>query len=181
MEFNTLLNVDTIKQVILEGVEKKRKNPPKLPCKLEDIPKLRRVSQKNKNRLSKFVSRIRSGRYSTTEARKDIDKSTDTETITEERTVDLEEENKETDGSLNASSRLQRKVGMTKRSPRPLRKTEEETTENTESSSDLPDGAKRDIPGRRRPRQPDFTWQDTKCNSIDEGDEDNTQFFTAVG
>ncbi|KAH3870520.1 cytosolic phospholipase A2-like isoform X2 [Dreissena polymorpha] len=74
-EFNVLVNVDTIKKVIVEIIEKKRAEPPKCPCKLEDVPLLRRVSLKK--RLSKFLPRIYSGQFSKRDAAKHLSESID--------------------------------------------------------------------------------------------------------
>ncbi|WAR28924.1 PA24A-like protein [Mya arenaria] len=73
-EFNTMLNIEEIKKVMVEVIEKKRAEPDRCPCKLEEVPRLRRVSQKNQKRLSTFLSRIRSGRFSRRDAGKSIDK-----------------------------------------------------------------------------------------------------------
>ncbi|KAK3095950.1 hypothetical protein FSP39_021231 [Pinctada imbricata] len=57
-EFNTLLNVEEIKSVLKETIEKKKAVPPKMPISLNEVKNLRRVSVKNKNRLSSYLSSI---------------------------------------------------------------------------------------------------------------------------
>lgn len=167
-EFNTLLNIEEIKTCIAQVVEKKRAEPPKCLCTLEDVPKLRRVSQKNRKRLSRFLSRIRSGRFSVNDARKGIDKS-----IEEEDTI-VEETSKDTftapdlpiDRTFMRTRAISRKfVNKTLSLPA------DETGESAE---------RREIPGRRKPMQPEKAqlWQDSKCNSIDE--EDDSQYYTAM-
>lgn len=166
-----MLNIDKIKDVIADTIEKKRHVPSKCPCTLEDIPRLRRVSQKNKNRLSRFVSRIRSGNYSASDAAKDLEK----DTIAEEKSVDIPDGG----GNFSKSNTLMRQRAITKKSPRPERKNDEETNGDTSSTGLDVTTEYREIPGRRKPRQPEAQklWQDGKCNSIDEGEE---LFFTAV-
>ena len=175
------MNVSQIKNVIAEIVEKKRKTPAKCPCTIEDIPRLRRVSQKNRNRLSRFVSRIRSGHFRPTDARKNIDQSTEKQSIIEEPSVDLMEPN-----IKPVKSTLTRQTAVLKKSPRP----ENKVTENGSKSLSMNgshdqikqnSAEKREIPGRRKPRQPEAgaRWQDSRCNSIDD-DEDDDRFYTAM-
>ena len=177
-EFNTLSNVNQIKDVIAEITEKKRKNPAKCPCTIEDIPRLRRVSQKNRNRLSRFVSRIRSGHYKPTDARKNIDNSIEKgSTIVEEKSIDIADAKIKT-----VKTTLTRQQPVSKKSPRPAKKVSENGSaamngQDKQSETTVP--TKREIPGRRKPAQPaaGLQWQDTKCNSIDEDDD---RFYTAV-
>lgn len=204
-EFNTLLHIDAIKKVMAEIVQKKRAEPQKCPCKLEDVPKLRRVSQKNKKRLSTFVSRIKSGRFSRKDAARSIDKTF--EEIQEEKgnfSVDIPDgptaASNSTYGSYvngrqqpndvangNDGKTFRRKGALSKKSP--LNSKSLNILEDKNGHSDtmpfasvdhLEEAQKRDIPGRRKPQQPEKArlWQDSKCNSIDDNDED--QFFTAV-
>ena len=175
------MNIGQIKNVIAEVVERKRKNPAKCPCTIEDIPRLRRVSQKNRNRLSRFVSRIRSGHFRPTEARKNIDHSMDKQSIIEEQSVDLVEPNLKP-----VKSTLSRQVAVTKNSPRPVTKvTENGSTSvslngSNEQTEEENSAKPRDIPGRRKPRQPEAGahWQDSRCNSIDDDEDD--RFYTAI-
>lgn len=188
-EFNTLANIEAIKDTIAKVIAQKRITPTKCPCKLEDIPKLRRVSQKNKNRLSRFVSRVRSGRYSISEAKKDIDKPLENDSpIVEEKSFDIPDgPEKPTDSNKLFISRKTaiRKTtktagngnGFSAVSIDPESKLDRLSQQSVKDSSEHMEA--REIPGRRRPIQPDSAklWQDSKCNSIDEGD----QFFSAVG
>lgn len=177
-EFNTLLNIEEIKTVISDVIERKRSEPSRCPCALEAVPLLRRVSQKNKKRLSKFLSRLTSGRYSATEAKKGIDKSIEEETITEETSsVDS------TDSPV-ISDRLKRKGGFTKKYPtrngKSLSKAFTESVDiNSENSTGNGVVETREIPGRRKPRQHERAaqWHDTRCFSLDEDDD---QFYTAI-
>ena len=179
-EFNTLMNIGQIKNVMAEVVERKRKNPAKCPCTIEDIPRLRRVSQKNRNRLSRFVSRIRSGAFKPTEARKNIDHSMEKQSIIEEQSVDL------LDPDIKPTrSTLSRQAAVTKNSPRPVKKVSENgskpVTQNGSSDRSEDDSVNsRDIPGRRKPRQPEAGahWHDSRCNSIDDDEDD--RFYTAI-
>ena len=57
-EFNTLQNIEAIKTVIKEKIEKKKLNPPKMPISLNEVKNLRRVSVKNKTRLSSYLSSV---------------------------------------------------------------------------------------------------------------------------
>lgn len=184
-EFNTLLKVDEIKSVICDMVEKKRNAPSRCPCTLDAVPLLRKVSQKNKKRLSKFLSRLKSGRFSASEARKGIDKSIEEETITEETTaVDVSD-------SPVINDRIKRKGGFSKRNPLKNGKTptltlatmdinDRQETQDTGSEDTVAE--RREIPGRRKPRQHERAaqWHDTRCFSLDEDDDTNSQFFTAV-
>ncbi|KAL5005329.1 hypothetical protein ScPMuIL_018785 [Solemya velum] len=61
-EFNTLANIDSIKDCFSECVEKKRKLKPSVPVSLRDIQRLRKVSAKNKKMLSRYISRVESGK-----------------------------------------------------------------------------------------------------------------------
>jgi len=182
-EFNTLLKIEEIKTVIAEVIERKRNDPSRCPCTLNDVPFLRRVSQKNKKRLSKFLSRIASGRFSTTEARRGIDKSIEEETISEENTgnsVDIP------DGRAVAD-RLKRKGGFTKKYPTRNGKSlsvigsvdVRDNGQDSENGTDNGNVETRDIPGRRKPKQHERAaqWHDTRCFSLDEDDD---QFYTAI-
>jgi hypothetical protein len=59
-EFNTLSNIEAIKKAMIETIAKKRTTPPKMPIQLSDVGRLRRVSQKNRQRLSKYLTRLSS-------------------------------------------------------------------------------------------------------------------------
>ncbi|KAH3870513.1 hypothetical protein DPMN_033701 [Dreissena polymorpha] len=200
-EFNALLNVDTIKKVIVEIIEKKRAEPPKCPCKLEDVPLLRRVSQKNKNRLSKFLSRIHSGRFSKRDAAKHLSESIDDIPEETPRGVDAPDNVPDKHQYLPVTSenipKITRTRAITRKSPLSngsYKSLNAETSQNTlglpissmsldvsGASKEDQDTALRDIPGRRKPMQPEKSkqWQDSKCNSIDEDDGD-ARFFTAI-
>ncbi|KAK3584072.1 hypothetical protein CHS0354_014971 [Potamilus streckersoni] len=189
-EFNTLWNVEEIRKVFAKCIEKKRQFPPKLPCELKDIPKLKRVSQKNKKRLSKFVSLVRSGKY------KNIDSNL-VDTISEEKSIDLvdgqckenEVENKmDTNSGANEKRRqFSRQRVITKKGQKSARDPQETTTGSPEldeyfdatsspETSVIPTSKSstsinfRNIPGRRKPKPGDM--HDARCNSIDEDDED---------
>ena len=83
-EFNTLANVEAIKDTFAEVIAKKRVTPTKRVCKPEDIPKLRRMSKENKSILSKLLLKTQSG---ITEAEKDIVKTEQRDpAIVEEKT-----------------------------------------------------------------------------------------------
>lgn len=171
MEFNTLLNIEQIKTVIAQVVEKKKAEPPRCLCTLEDVPLLRRVSQKNKKRLSRFLSRIRSGRYSASEARKGIDKSIEEETINEEAT----------NGSFSAkdssfNGKFKRQAAISRKLPNKNGGLSLSEPSNQEDE----DAERREIPGRRKPLQPEKgrQWADSRCFSIDE--DDGSQFYTAI-
>lgn len=169
-EFNALLNVEEIKSVICDVIERKRNEPSRCPCTLDAVPLLRRVSQKNKKRLSKFLSRLKSGRYSAGDAKKGIDKSIEEETITEETSSDV------SDGPV-VNDRLKRKGGFTKKYV--SRNGRTMTSEGGTEGKSEEDVEKREIPGRRKPKP--TQWHDTRCNSLDEDDDDiNSQFFTAA-
>lgn len=60
-EFNTLLHVEDIKNVIADVIKNKRENGPKIPISVNEINNLQRVSKKNRQRLSKFVSKMKEG------------------------------------------------------------------------------------------------------------------------
>lgn len=127
------------------------------------------------------MSRIRSGNFKPAEARKNIDHSVEKDSIIEEQSIDV------ADVPVKpVRATLTRQQVLTKKSPRPAKKLAEN------GSGSLPvNGAQnhnngleteiRDIPGRRKPRQPELgkQWQDSKCNSIDEDDDDD-RFFTAI-
>ncbi|XP_045200375.1 cytosolic phospholipase A2-like isoform X2 [Mercenaria mercenaria] len=175
MEFNTLLNVEQIKTVIAQVVEKKRAEPPRCLCTLEEVPLLRRVSQKNKKRLSRFLSRIRSGRYSVSDACKGIDKSIEEESIAEEsKNGNLSSKD------TNTSATFRRQQAVSRKNPNRLGNSSLSVA--TEVSTELEEeyAEKRDIPGRRKPLQPEKArqWQDNRCFSID--DDEDSQFYTAV-
>ncbi|XP_060607580.1 cytosolic phospholipase A2-like isoform X2 [Ruditapes philippinarum] len=177
-EFNTLLNVEQIKTAIAQVVEKKRAEPPRCLCSLEEVPLLRRVSQKNKKRLSRFLSRIRSGRYSVSDARKGIDKSIEEENITfteepKNGTVNRNESNAQP--SFRRQQAISRKNQKQFGSGALSVATEVSTEQEIESETE-----KREIPGRRKPLQPEKArqWQDNRCFSID--DDDESQFYTAA-
>lgn len=179
-EFNTLMNVNQIKNVISEIVEKKRKTPAKCPCTIEDIPRLRRVSQKNRNRLSRFVSRIRSGQFRPTEARKNIDNSVERQSIVEEQSLDV------ADAAIKLEkSTLTRQTAVNKKSPRPVKRVPENGNESVSVNGNHNETNQtlqqtREIPGRRKPPQPESgrQWHDQRCNSIDDDEDD--RFYTAT-
>lgn len=60
-EFNTLLHVEDIKNVIADVIKNKRENGPKIPISVNEINNLQRVSKKNRQRLSKFVNKMKEG------------------------------------------------------------------------------------------------------------------------
>nr|XP_022287822.1 cytosolic phospholipase A2-like isoform X3 [Crassostrea virginica] len=60
-EFNTLLHVEDIKKVIADVIQSKRENGPKIPITMQQINNLQRVSKRNRQRLSKYVSKIQEG------------------------------------------------------------------------------------------------------------------------
>ena len=62
---------------MVESIEKLKVAPPRVPCMLQSVPLLRRVSVKNRRRLSRYLSRLTSGRYSVTEASRGIDEEDD--------------------------------------------------------------------------------------------------------
>lgn len=169
-EFNTLLNIEEIKKCLAQIVEKKRAEPSRCPCSLDDVPLLRRVSQKNKKRLSRFVSRIRSGRYSVSEAKKGIDKS-----IEEEHVIIDEVETEDQNGDIHKT--FKRQLAISRKNPKMAT-----TALSVVAANALENVAaeKRDIPGRRKPVQPEKSklWQDSRCFSIDE--DDDSQFHTAM-
>lgn len=80
-EFNTLLNIAEIKKVLGDSVERLRIAPARFPCTLDRVPLLRRVSVENKRRLSRFLSRLTSGRYSVSDAGKCIDEEPESEDV----------------------------------------------------------------------------------------------------
>ncbi|XP_052265882.1 cytosolic phospholipase A2-like isoform X2 [Dreissena polymorpha] len=200
-EFNTLLNVEAVKKVIVEIIEKKRADPNKFLFKLEDVPLLRRVSQKNKNRLSKFLTRIHSGRFSIKDAGKDLSQSI--EDIPEEplRGEDGPDNAPDQHQPLPLTSedvpKLKRTRAITKKHPisngafKSFNAGSSQKTltlpissmslDVSEASREEQDSTLRDIPGRRKPMQPEKSkqWQDSKCNSIDEDDGD-PRFYTAI-
>ncbi|KAL4219877.1 Cytosolic phospholipase A2 [Mactra antiquata] len=175
-EFNTLLNIEAIKTCISEVIEKKKATPSRCPCSLDEVPKLRRVSQKNKKRLSRFLSRIRSGRYSASEARKNIDQTIDLDDSIDEKPVVEEVEPKVS--SRNFSNGGLRRQGVSRKANFKMQGFALSTAVEEDESVDEP--IKREIPGRRKQTQPDKArlWQDSKCNSID--DDEESQFFTAI-
>ena len=131
--------------------------------------------------MSRFVSRIRSGHYKPTEARKNIDKSIDKSidnaSIIEEKSLDIPD-----DKIKPTKSTLIRQQPVTKKSPRVQKKLSENGSASMnaqESVCHSPETVKREIPGRRKPAQPEPSrqWHDSKCNSIDEDDD---RFYTAI-
>lgn len=60
-EFNTLLHTEDIKNVFAEVIQNKRENGPKIPISVNEIKNLSRISKKNRQRLSTYVSRIQEG------------------------------------------------------------------------------------------------------------------------
>ena len=127
------------------------------------------------------MSRIRSGNFKPAEARKNIDHSVEKDSIIEERSIDV------ADAPIKSvRATLTRQQVLTKKSPRAAKKLSENGSGSIpvngaqNPNNDL-ETEKREIPGRRKPRQPELgkQWQDSKCNSIDEDDEDD-RFFTAV-
>ncbi|XP_062572187.1 cytosolic phospholipase A2-like [Saccostrea cucullata] len=60
-EFNTLLHVEDIKNVIAEVIKNKRENGPKIPISVNEIKFLKRVSVKNRQTLSRYISKIEEG------------------------------------------------------------------------------------------------------------------------
>ncbi|KAL3846622.1 hypothetical protein ACJMK2_017597 [Sinanodonta woodiana] len=189
-EFNTLWNVEEIKKIFVECIEKKRSLPPKLPCELKDIPNLKRVSWKNKRRLSKFVSFVQSRRYT------NIDSSLE-DTISEEKTIDVVEGQskkmevqEETVTSFAADeerTKFSRQRIITKKGQKSARVPHETMTESPESdeysdatnepeTSPTPSSVSstsvqlRVIPGRRISKPENL--HDVTCNLIDaDGDE----------
>ncbi|XP_067669562.1 cytosolic phospholipase A2-like isoform X1 [Haliotis asinina] len=59
-EFNTLLHIDDIKNVIADKIETKRSCPPRVPFKSKDMKLLRIKSIQERRRLKKYLSRVES-------------------------------------------------------------------------------------------------------------------------
>ncbi|KAL3846623.1 hypothetical protein ACJMK2_017598 [Sinanodonta woodiana] len=195
-EFNTLWNVEEIKKVFAECIEKKRLFPPKLPCELKDIPKLKRVSQKNKKRLSRYVSQVRSRRYT------NIDFNL-VDAISEEKSIDLvdgqsmekevQEETVTSSAADEKRSQFSRQRVITKKGKKSARVPQETTTESPESEQyfeatsepetsaipfpNSPSLIKlRNIPGRQKPSSVDM--HDAVCYSVAE--DADTMYYSAI-
>ncbi|XP_052783407.1 cytosolic phospholipase A2-like isoform X2 [Mya arenaria] len=215
-EFNTMLNIEEIKKVMVEVIEKKRAEPDRCPCKLEEVPRLRRVSQKNQKRLSTFLSRIRSGRFSRRDAGKSIDKPLG-DAIQEEKNGSIDvvdaaegplsrevapkltsdnvmqkQDSKAQAAVPEYEGRLRRKAAISKKmttGSKSLPAVNSDQRQGFASNGNVVsldssqvnkgDAQIRDVPGRRKPQQPEKArlWHDSKCNSIDDDDD---RFFTAV-
>lgn len=61
-EFNMLLHVEDIKKAIAEVVAKKRANPAKQPCTVDEVKKLGRVSTTNRSKLTRYLSNLETKR-----------------------------------------------------------------------------------------------------------------------
>ena len=53
--------MEDIKKVIADVIQSKRENGPKIPITMQQINNLQRVSKRNRQRLSKYVSKIQEG------------------------------------------------------------------------------------------------------------------------
>lgn len=60
MEFNTLLSVGEIKKALVERIETKRVNPPKVPIASKDIKHLMIKSIKNRKKLTNYIQKVES-------------------------------------------------------------------------------------------------------------------------
>ncbi|BFZ00505.1 hypothetical protein BsWGS_03542 [Bradybaena similaris] len=66
MEFNTLLHIDDIKEVIKDVIKKKREGPPRVPIQSKDIKLLHMKSVQERRKLRRFISRMESRKSSYT-------------------------------------------------------------------------------------------------------------------
>lgn len=166
--------------MICDVIEKKRTIPSRCPCTVEAVPLLRRVSDRNKRRLSRFLSRINSGRYSASEAGKCIDEELEVPEIPEIET----DHNKP---RRQDAKKYKKRSSLVPESPDDAGSTDVDaglstldisvdTCEQEVESLDEVDAELRDKRGRQ-PLVPQ--WKDQACLSIAEADGTDTKFFTA--
>ncbi|XP_071163311.1 cytosolic phospholipase A2-like isoform X2 [Mytilus edulis] len=182
-EFNTLSNIDAIKTAMLNTIEKKRTTPPKIPIQLNEVSRLRRVSKKNKAKLSRYLSRLSSCRDSRTSV-----------------TIEEEEENDE-NGHRKISKTLsdapiickkpglERKMAVSERKRRTNKSigglgglsSPREEDESDELDSSNASVKLRTIGGRKRKdgtfHDAHDHWSMNRCNSI-QSDEEDDQFYS---
>lgn len=188
-EFNTLLHIDDIKEVIHERVLKKRAVPPRMPCSLKEVNNLRRVSVKNRQRLSRYLSRLESRR---SRGRTASDSESTSTEISSPSPVE-DDLSKSTSAAMGGFSRneLARQIVTRKGVGRAKTQfTKHIQTQQRMSGlvspreSDEVDGAefaptqRRDLPGRRA-RGGAFDMESARCNSIDD-DELDEQFYSCM-
>lgn len=175
-----MLNVDKIKSVICDVIEKKRTVPSRCPCTADAVPLLRRVSDRNKRRLSRFLSRINSGRYSASEAGKCIDEEPEVPEIPENET----DHNKP---RRQDAKKYKKRSSLVPESSYEASSTDVDAGLSTldisidtckleEEGLDEIDAELRDKRGRQ-PQLPQ--WKDQKCLSIADADSADSKFFTA--
>lgn len=184
-EFNTLSNIEAIKKAMIETIAKKRTTPPKMPIQLSDVGRLRRVSQKNRQRLSKYLTRLSSCHDSRTSV-----------------TIDEEEEEKEnghrkitktvSDAPIisKKSVILERKLAVSarkRRTNKTLGGLGGLSSPREEDEGDQLDSGSvhyRRLGGRKTKGSPDDMfhdandrWSMARCNSIQSDDEEE-QFYS---
>jgi hypothetical protein len=181
-EFNTLSNIEAIKKAMIEIIAKKRTTPPKMPIQLSDVGRLRRVSQKNRQRLSKYLTRLSSCRDSRTSV-----------------TIDEEEEEKEnghkkitktvSDAPIisKKSVILERKMAVSAKKKRTNKTLGGLSSPREEDEGDQLDSGSvhyRRVGGRKPKDSPgdifhdaNDRWSVARCNSIQSDDEEE-QFYS---
>lgn len=188
-EFNTLLHIEDIKTAMAERVIKKRENPPKMPCSLKEVNNLRRVSIKNRQRLSRYLSHLgtRRSRVSSTG---DLT-SGGSDSSPSSLVMDLSKSTGEGTFKRNVPERKPLKpITKSKRKLANTRRTEFATLGGLTSpmEDDEYDGGSKDIALRSRPGrlvksntkvEEEEMWEDARCDSIDE-DSDDDQFYSTV-
>lgn len=178
-EFNTLANIDKIKSVIAEQIVKKRDLPPKMPIELKEVNKLRKVSVKNRQRLSKFLTRLESRRRigsSCSELRKPDDSLPDPSSPSFKRSEKVRQRVTpiKTGRPDSGGPKLQRTSALGGLSS-PIEADEIDAGETLDVQTRSKPGRK--IASSRRVQQAGMSvkgdvWHDARCNSIDEDEDD---------
>ncbi|XP_033759860.1 cytosolic phospholipase A2-like isoform X3 [Pecten maximus] len=184
-EFNTLLHIEDIKTVIAEQVQKKRENPTRLPCSLKEVNNLRRVSVKNRQRLSRYLSQLGTRRSRVTSAGEVLSSSGGSPSSPNQH-MNLAKSESEAGFRRNVPERKpmvksKRKLANTRRSEFAGLGELSSPLEDDEYDGKPKDATLRSRPGRlaktNTKMEGEEQWEDATCDSIDE-DSDDDQFFS---
>lgn len=174
---------------MVETIAKKRTTPPKMPIQLSDVNRLRRVSQKNKAKLSRYLSRLSSCRDSRTSvtieedeelkddaiAHKKITKTLSDAPIICKRQGQTLERKKAVSGRTRQKKHSSNLGGLSS----PREEDENDELDGSGSSVQMRPGRGRKPKGSTQDSFKDAHdhWSLARCNSI-QSDEEDEQFYS---
>jgi len=177
------LHVDDIKRVIADRVVQKREHPQKMPCALKEVNNLRRVSVKNRQRLSKYLSKMENRRSRISSTGDLVTKVTSPLTSSPRPLTEVDFSRSESDASfrrniLARQALVRRGKGTRTHSRIPGLVSPREVDETDSPSVEYRRRAGRLRGGKVEEGDLDEHFEDALCNSIDEDEDD--QFYSTV-